>query len=177
MATVNEGETRSTPLIKIEGLHYQSLGGNVPPEQDAEVVGVCLKGRWQPDLLFLKPDDFTRLLVRDSNPAEDATLADLKRAAYHFIYDTLGALAKADIDGLDDHHRTLYGWMQAQDQRASCNELAPKSARWSQASEGVKQLLYDKISSASINGRLLVLVGKALLPIMRREITLRSDAK
>lgn len=122
-------------------------------------------------MLFLKPEDFTKLLARDSDPAEDEMLAGLKRAAYHIIHDTLVATTNADVDGLDDRHRSIYDRMQAQDQRASRNELAPKSARWSKASAGVKQLLYDNVSSASVNGRLLVRIGKALLPIPRREIS------
>jgi len=169
MATINEGETRSTPQIEINGLHYQSLGESIPAEQNPDVVGVCLKGRWQRDLLFLKPEDFTELLARDSDPAEDEMVVDLKRAAYHIIHDALVAITKADVDGLDDHHRSLYDWMQTQDRRASRKELAPKSARWSKASAGVKQLFYDNVSSASVNGRLLVRIGKALLPILRRD--------
>lgn len=98
-------------------------------------------------------------------------LAGLKRAAYHIIHDAFVATTNADVDGLDDRHRSIYDRMQAQDQRASRNELAPKSARWLKASAGVKQLLYHNVSSPSVNGRLLVRIGKALLPILRREIS------
>lgn len=114
MATINDGENHSAPLIKIDGLHYQSLGENVPEEQNADAVGVCLKGDWQPDLVFLKPGHFRQSLAREADPSEKASLVDLRRAAYHLIHDTLGALTHSDIDSLDNHHRSLYDWMQTQ---------------------------------------------------------------
>jgi len=43
MATVDEGETRSTPLIKIDGLHYRSLGESVPAEQNPDVCRCLLE--------------------------------------------------------------------------------------------------------------------------------------
>lgn len=61
--------------------------------------------------------------------------------------------------------------MQIQEQKASRNELAPKSAKWSKASEGVKQLLFDKVSAVGIDGRLLVGVGESVLAIMRKQVS------
>lgn len=171
IATVNEGETQSSPLIKFDGLHYQSLGDNVPKEQNTNEVGVCLKARWQPDFVFMKSTELLPLLARLPDPSEAAVMADLKRIAYHFLHDTLAALTEADIRSLEKHHRSLYDWMVTQDQKASRNELAPRSAKWSKTSEGIKQLLFDKVSSANVDGRMLVRIGKSLLAIMRKEVS------
>lgn len=171
MATVNKGEMEAAPLIKIDGLHYQSLGADAPEEQSADVVGVCLKGQWQPDLLFMKPNDFKPYLFRETDPAEATAIADLKRATYHLLHNALVALTQKDIESLEPHHKLILDWMRAQDEKASRGELGLKSAKWSKASGGVQQLLFDKVSAASINGRLLVRIGKSLLPILRKEVS------
>ena len=171
IATINEGEIESAPLIKIDRVYYQSLGDTAPKEKNANVVGVSLKAQWRPDLVFMTSNDFIPFLSRHLDPSEATIMADLKRITYHFIHDTLIALSEADIKNLDWHHRSLYTWMQIQDQKASRNELAPRSAKWSKASEGVKQLLFDKVSSGVMDGRLLVRIGRSLLAIMRKQVS------
>lgn len=174
IATIDKGSMESTPLIRIDGLYYKSLGGTVPEDQNANAVGVCLKAQWQPDLLFMESNDLMPLLSRQHEPSEATIMADLKRVTYHFLHDTLITLTEADIRTLEPHHQLLFDWMQVQDRKASTNELAPRSAKWSKASEGVKQLLYDKVSSASVDGRLLIRIGKSLLAIMRGQVSPRD---
>ena len=171
IAATDENSKESASLIRIDGLYYQSLGETVPAERNTNAVGVCLKGQWQPDLPFMGSKELMPFLSRQHDASETMVMADLKRATYHFIYDTLTALTEDDIRNLDEHHQLLYDWMQVQNRKASLNELAPRSAKWSKASEGVKQLLYDKVSSASVDGRLLIRVGKSLLAIMRKQVS------
>ena len=61
--------------------------------------------------------------------------------------------------------------MQVQNRKRSLIELAPRSSKWSKASEGVGQLLYDKVSFVDMDGRLLIRIGKSLSGIMGNQMS------
>jgi len=100
---------------------------------------------------------------------EEAVGKDLIRASFYLVHEALSQLTPEDIEILEWHHRRYYDWMLDLKQKATTNELAPKSDRWAQASEGTRHLLIDKAEKSGITGELTVRIGKNLLPIMRRE--------
>ena len=56
-----------------------------------------------------------------------------------------------------------------QDKLGTTGRLARGSASWAKSSEGLKQLLIDEVSSASVNGRLLCRIGRNLPKILKKK--------
>ncbi|KAI8623341.1 reducing type I polyketide synthase [Xylariaceae sp. FL1651] len=157
------------PVVEIEDMHFQSLGGAVDGS-DSPCEQLCLINDWTRSLSLndLSP-------IRDSlkmqAPTDEAAISrDLTRVAYNIVHEVLGQLTKDDIKNLEWHHKRFYEWMLVLNQQAEANQLAPKSERWYKTSEGAKHMLMDKVEKASVNGELAVRIGKNLIPILRKEV-------
>lgn len=171
-AAVTSDVTGAEPpraLVEIEGMHFQSLGRSDAGESN-DSDPVCVTCEWErsPSLNDLAP---LASSLKMEAPTEEIEISkDLARMTYHFVHDVLSQLTKDDIAGLEWYHKRFYEWMQLLEQKASRNELAPRSERWAKMSEGAKYMLMDKVEKASIHGKLTVRIGKNLLGIMRREV-------
>ena len=112
-------------------------------------------------MLRLSPDEAELRLI--------AVLADVKRVSFHFIHDALATLSPTDIENLDWYHKAFYDWMLSQVELAKADQIAPRSSKWLKTSAGVKGILIEKVAGASVSGRMVVRIGKNLLPILRKE--------
>lgn len=170
VSAVNKGETHSCAPLKVGGIHYQSLGAAPVHEQIPNDSKLCMTFKWGRDLSTIDSKSMRESLVVRPSPTETAIIEDLKRATFHFVHDALAALTDADIDNLKGHHKKLFDWIKFQERRASLNQISPKSSRWNRASTGIKQRLYDSVAAASVNGKMLVRIGKNLVSILRKEV-------
>ncbi|KAL9123055.1 MAG: hypothetical protein Q9187_000382 [Circinaria calcarea] len=170
IATFNLGDASFPAPLEIEGLHYQSLGSGLVAEKTMDDSKLCMTIHWERGLSLMRLGDLKESLMIPPEPMEIALFEDLKRATCQIILDVLAALTGSDIEKLDWHHKVLYNWMMLQDRRVRLNQMAPRSSQWIKASEGVKQRLYDQVSSKSANGRMLVRIGRKLLAILRKEV-------
>ncbi|KAK4983979.1 putative secondary metabolism biosynthetic enzyme [Elasticomyces elasticus] len=170
MALVTENNGTTLLVLGIDGMHYQSLGSAARQENDVDESQMCMTVEWDQSLLLAKPGDLKESLMLPPNPGELTLNEDLKRATFHIIHDTLAVLTEADIGNLERHHQLLLEWMRHQVERASRNEFSPRSSRWAKSSDGVKQILYDNVSSRSINRKMLCRIGAKLLSILRKEV-------
>ncbi|KAK4238694.1 hypothetical protein C8A03DRAFT_14873 [Achaetomium macrosporum] len=159
----------TTPVIEMDTMHFQSLGRSAD-EQESAPERLCLITDWKESFALNDKEPLRESLKYDTPEDEKIIAQDLIRATYHFVHDLLQELTEEDIAGLEWHHKVFHTWMLALEQKAAANQLAPKSARWATTPEGVKQMLYDRVEKASINGELAVRLGKNMLAIMRKEI-------
>ena len=169
IATITEGETQSPPVLELNGFYYQSLGNALSSEQNGRESDLCLTAHWEKDLSLMRPEYLKASLLSPPDPSEAAMIQDLRRATYYIIHDTLATLTAEDMNNLDWHHKILVEWMNYQDKRAERNELAPNSSKWARSGRGLKQLLFDNVSSKSVNGEMLCRLGRQLVPILRKE--------
>ena len=119
---------------------------------------------------MMRPEQLQPILVLPPDPSEAAIIEDLKRATSLIIKDTIAVLTESDIENLHGHHRIMFDWMLEMDRRANSNEISPSSSKWARTSEGVKQFLFEKVSNASVNGKMLCRVGQSLPAILRKEV-------
>jgi NADPH:quinone reductase-like Zn-dependent oxidoreductase/SAM-dependent methyltransferase len=159
----------SSPVIELEGMHFQSVG-RAEDEDSQGREKLVLINDWQEAFSLNDPSPLRETLKTSAPSEEKAVAQDLARAAYHFVHDALQQLTEEDIANLEWYHKTFYDWMLLLEKQAANNELAPKSSRWANSSEGVKQMLYDRVAVSSVNGELAVRMGKNLVPIMRKQV-------
>ena len=171
MALTNEDERNAPPVLEISQMHYQSLGNCVKEESIFDETKLCLKSDWVHDLSVVKNETYKQSIQGAMSPQETAIVEDLKRATAYIIHDVLKELTEEDTANLDRHHKTFLDWLRYQQERAAKDEIAPKSSRWYQASEGAKQRLWDQVGAASVNGEMLVRIGNNLLGILRKQVT------
>ncbi|KAI0454862.1 reducing type I polyketide synthase [Xylaria acuta] len=168
-AVIPAGGTTDTPVIEIEDMHFQSLGRTAAGPGQAR-DDLFIVSDWARSLSLNDLTPFRDSLKLET-PADEVVIArDLVRVTYDLVHEALSRLTEHDIENLEWYHKRFYDWMLVLDQQAATNQLAPKSERWSKASDGVKHMLMDKVEKASVNGELSVRIGKNLLPILRKEV-------
>lgn len=171
LTTVDKDNGTLRPRIQIQGLFLQALktmNENKSSFQDAKTHFTT---RWLPDFSMMEPQVIAKCLAFESDPSEVMMHQKLQRAAFHFIHDTLAALSEEDVNRMEWYHKELYQWMISQDLNAAANILDPQSATWGHTTEDSKRLLFDDVASQSTDGKMVCRVGKALLPILRKETT------
>ncbi|KAK2755488.1 Type I Iterative PKS [Arachnomyces sp. PD_36] len=167
-----QDDSSPVPVLEIEGMHYQSLG---PSSEGVHAQNashqLCLTTDWKEDIILSDTNLVRKKLSRPVDPNLKTIEADLTRVACQFAHEAIASLTEQDITALEPHHKQLFAWMQQLEQKAAKNQLAPRSSRWAAASDGIKQMLFDRVTSQSLNGQLLCRVGPALPAIFRKEVT------
>ena len=169
IVTVDESKLSSNPVLTVEGFFCQSIGESLGNEESTEDSRICTTMHWDRSLSLMRQAALRDMLVARADPSEIATIGDLKRAAFYFIHDALTSLTEADVQNMDWHHKNMHDWMKVECEKAACNKLDSRSSKWIKASEGVKEMLFDKVSAKSINGQMLCRIGKNLVRILRKE--------
>lgn len=170
VAAVDEGDIDLVPILKIEGLHLQSVGAMVAQGKTSEDLKICSTMHWECDISLMQPEDLKKLLSFPPDSAEGIIMEDLKRVTFYFIDETLASLTDEDVQTLEWHHRSFYNWMKLQHKRAITGEMSPNSSTWIKSSEGVRRLLIDNVSLKSLNGEMACRIGQNLTSILRKEI-------
>jgi acyl transferase domain-containing protein/NADPH:quinone reductase-like Zn-dependent oxidoreductase len=161
--------TRHNPLVKMESLFCQLVDQpSSAAEQELDETKTCFKMIWHPDWTLMKSSDIRKPLTFNPDPQMVAASIELNRATFYYIHDALAKLTDSEIANLLPHHKTLFQWMQKIDNLVMSGELAQGSASWVAASEASKQILYDEVSHASVNGTLLCRIGHSLTDILRQ---------
>ncbi|KAL2833622.1 polyketide synthase [Aspergillus pseudoustus] len=168
IAMTSAGADFSRPVLEVEGMYYQSLGAG-STRQDSETLDpLCLKIDWREHLDLCEVQHIKDRVLRDHRDQVDTRLQDdLTRAAFHIIHDALDSLTERELDHAKRHHPELYAWMLQVQEQAAANELARRSERWAQTSEGIKEMLFDRVRTQSLNGKVLVASGPFLEAFLR----------
>ncbi|KAI0538759.1 putative polyketide synthase [Xylaria digitata] len=169
VATVVPVGATETPVIEIEGMHFQSLG-RTAEEATPHRKDLCIINEWTKSFSLNNLTPLEESLKMDAPADEVAIGRDLVRVTYNLVHEALSQLTAHDIENLEWHHKRFYNWMLLLDHQGATNQLAPKSERWSKASDGVKHMLMDRVEKASVNGELSIRIGKNILPILRKEV-------
>ncbi|KAF4951264.1 hypothetical protein FSARC_12963, partial [Fusarium sarcochroum] len=158
-------------VLAVTNMRYQALGNSITSSNLQSTSNLALRTEWVHDMSIIGSEAYKQSLQGQISEQEVLLLEDLKRASAYFIYDILQSLAQEEIDQLEWHHKVMYEWLLYQQDLATKNEIAPRSSTWARAKPGIKQRLWDQVAAASVNGEMLVRIGKNLLGIMRKEIT------
>lgn len=148
-------------FIKVEGMSCRSID-RTSVEDDTYDPTLCLKTTWDYHLSFLTKEDLHQRLARTGDPNESAKMTELKRAVFDISQDVLESLTEKDQGKLEWHHELLVRWMRLYHESSS-SEFAPLTPE-------EREALLQKVSSQSVNGKILCRVGKELLSILRKEI-------
>lgn len=166
-----ESATSTNPLLSLDGFVVESIGtplGQSGVPYDDQKLSIS---EWTPALSFTTPETVKAKLTTPFDPAEGETVMDLRHASIHFISDALRQLDAADVAQLEWYHKRYLAWMKLQITLAGQDMLGPKSSDWVHDDAEVRAQLLEKVSKASVNGELLIQLGKHMLPILRHEIT------
>jgi acyl transferase domain-containing protein/predicted O-methyltransferase YrrM len=169
ISTVNQGAEESPRLLEIGGMYYQSLGSSSTAKEPVDATQ-CMTLHWERDLSFLTRDYLRDYLKMPPDPAEIEIVKDLRRATFHIVHDTLSVLKPEQIPTLEWYYQRFYNWMKVIDDLALQNRIAPTSSQWIEASHDEKQILFDKVAEASVNGKMLCRFRENLLAILRKEV-------
>ena len=169
--TTDVSEPSDTPVLTVEGLFCQSIGDALNGKRDTAQGNLCSTIHWDRALSLMTPEKIKRTITDQSDSRQITLISDLKRAAFYLINDALRSLTEEDVQNMDLHHKKMYGWMKVEVEKAARDEQAPRSSKWFKASQGVKEMLFEKVSSSSVDGQMLCRVGKSLARILRKEVT------
>ena len=128
VTTINKGDIDTTPVLKIEGLHLQTVGTTVAQGRTPENVKLCSTMLWERDISLMKPEDMKKPLSFPPNPVEAKVMEDLKRVTFYFIDETLATLTDEEVQTLNWHHKSFYNWMKLQ-HRAIIDEMSREEKR------------------------------------------------
>ncbi|KAH0433744.1 hypothetical protein CcaCcLH18_05731 [Colletotrichum camelliae] len=162
---------RPSDVIRLDKLFLQAVPLST---KDGFVSGgpsICSKMSWELDILHQIPSQVQDAWKISLTHQEADFEKKLLRGSYYLIHDALVELENEDGKNWAWHHRILFGWMKAVRDLGRTGALGPRSANWSRAGRGIKQLLYDDLSDTDASGRLTVSVGQNLASIVRGEVT------
>nr|WHN38867.1 polyketide synthase 6 [Elsinoe perseae] len=165
----NDGH--DSTVIEIHQLYCQVIGNAFSDHEVPADAGLCSTLSWGRDLDRIDPHEFEDLLHAPPDSEELGRIADAKRVAFHLIHDAVKELADDDSETFEWYHKIMYSWMKLQVKLAQENQLASNSSRWLKTSQGVKQMLYEKVRSASVTGEMMLRIGSQLPGIFRKQIT------
>ncbi|KAL2813950.1 hypothetical protein BDW59DRAFT_24526 [Aspergillus cavernicola] len=157
----------STPVIEIDGLVCQSLGGAMRRPDEPEL---CSSWKWEPDLTLLNLESLKESMKIAPLQPEIDTMMELRRGTILYIHEAVSALTPADLHQLEWHHVKLYDWMTEQLRLAREDKLGPDSSTWLGISPEEKSVLLEKMGTASVNGEMIQRLGPQLLAMLRQEI-------
>lgn len=170
ISVLNAEDNDVEPALEVKGLFCQSVSRSIGVEKPSDDPKTCFKTLWHPDWTFLSTAEIREPLTFAPDPQEISISKKLVRAAFHFIHDAIAELSDEDVRDMEWHHKLLFDWMKVQDNLGTTGQLARGSASWARSSEGLKQLLFDEVSSASVNGRLLCRMGRNLPQILKKKV-------
>nr|Q86ZD9.1 RecName: Full=Squalestatin tetraketide synthase; Short=SQTKS; AltName: Full=Highly reducing polyketide synthase 1; Short=HR-PKS 1; AltName: Full=Squalestatin S1 biosynthesis cluster protein pks1 [Phoma sp. C2932]AAO62426.1 type I polyketide synthase [Phoma sp. C2932] len=166
----SKADSEHTPVLEIKGLRNQSVGQMAPQPGDSSNNDLCFKLDWAPDISSVKQERLKEKFGFPLDPTEADIIMGLRQACIHFIHRSLQSLTAPDRDQLDWHQKRFYDWMVLQIQLAEEDRLAPNSSAWLQCSSSDEQKLLENVRASSVNGQMVVHVGKSMLAILRHEI-------
>ncbi|QKX60887.1 uncharacterized protein TRUGW13939_08033 [Talaromyces rugulosus] len=159
--------TLHDPLAKVESLFCQSVERpSYDAEKELDEAKTCFKMIWHPDWTLMASSDIRKPLTFNPDPQMNAISMELNRATFYYIHDVLAKLTDSEIENLLPHYKTMLQWMVKIDNLVMSGELAQGSESWVAANEASKQILYDEVSQASVNGSLLCRIGHSLMDIL-----------
>lgn len=147
------------PVIQIDGLRMVSIADNQDTSPIDELM--LLHTLWEPSLGFQSPTDLQARIIESPDSAEAVVFDDLQQATINVIHDALQQLSPDDEEKLDWYHKKYVAWMRDQD-ATFYDTMAIQG-------EHEKLELYSRVTSSSVNGRMLDLVGRHLLSFLKKE--------
>jgi acyl transferase domain-containing protein/NADPH:quinone reductase-like Zn-dependent oxidoreductase len=165
----SKGSTSHDPLVKMESLFCQLVDQpSSSAEQELDETKTCFQMKWHPDWTLMAASDIRKPLTFTPDPQEVAMSMELNQATFHYIHVALATLADSDVANLLPHHQKMFQWMQKIDDLVINGESFQGSSSWIGASEASKEILYDRVSQASVDGSLLCRIGHSLVEILRQ---------
>jgi acyl transferase domain-containing protein/NADPH:quinone reductase-like Zn-dependent oxidoreductase/ubiquinone/menaquinone biosynthesis C-methylase UbiE len=164
------GTNTTTPAVEVHTLRCQAIGSTLGTQKAAQQLGVCCTTTWKPDFTLLGHVQFASMLKMPPNALELEAIADAKRASFYLIQEALSQLTETDVKNMEWYHKIYYDWMLHQVELAKANRISARSSKWLTASEGLKQMLIEKVKTTSVSGEMVVRIGRNLLSILRKEI-------
>ena len=167
--SVSELGSSAWPVIEIDGFQCNSVGMSAIEEKDVEATKLCFGMRWEHDISLMTPEDFESLFKVEREPSEAILDSELQQATFHVVKDTVEAITASDLRNLAPHHQAMYNWMKKQYDLGEQEKLDLQTSEWLHTSKSDKELLFEKVEKASVNGELMLRVGRNLLSIFHKE--------
>ncbi|KAF7554507.1 hypothetical protein G7Z17_g2865 [Cylindrodendrum hubeiense] len=171
ISVVNQGGDENASCLQIDDFYAQSIPQEFGDDAASKEPVMCLKSRWEVDILHDFPKAVKDSMRLDVDPQEIEFDDNLDQASYHFIRDALVQLEGQSTEKVQWYHKILIDWMKAIVAQAASGKLASGSQNWAKASKGMKMLLFDELEARNAVGALLCRVGRNLVDIVRGEIT------
>lgn len=162
------------PVLHIEDLVLQSLGGSALPERNNTpwTKEVCNELVWAPDMSLATPEYLGSLKQQFANAVdreETRIITDLRRACIYFIDDALASLSPSDVQKLDGHHKKYHAWLREQLELAASGQLGPGSADWTNDDATERNRRLEGAAVKSVNGEMVCRLGPHLAAMLRGE--------
>lgn len=157
-------------LVEVTKLYCQSLENTYVSADALDRNKLCMTMSWAPDLTLMAIEDLKRSLQLSASAMETGIINDMRRAVFHFIRRALEALTEFDQQNFSWHQKIFYKWMRLQSKLAEFNQLGPRSSTWAQDSEIDLEVLFESVSTSSVNGEMTCRIGNALIGILRNQI-------
>jgi NADPH:quinone reductase-like Zn-dependent oxidoreductase/ubiquinone/menaquinone biosynthesis C-methylase UbiE len=168
-ASIFVNDSQESPILIVDKLSCKSLGIAIGVEDTLQTSNKALTIHWADDISANAASVLKDRLLFPPSVSEMAVVANLRRACYYVIHDALQQLDASDIEQLEWHHKAMYQWMLDQEKRAMTNRMGETSYQWRDDPEPVQRELIERAGCESIDGEMAIRVGRALVPIFRRQ--------
>ena len=170
MAIFNGSLDSGPPVVEVEELYCQSLGGIAAKSSTVGRKKLCMTLRWDLDISQERPQHMKSLLKQPTNKGEIDGINDMRKIVYLFICQALTSLDDSDAKSFSKEQEAFYRWMRLQRKLGDLDLLGHESSVWGECSELEMQSLSNAVRKASVNGEMLCLIGTHLADILRGKV-------
>ncbi|KAK2598024.1 hypothetical protein QQS21_005861 [Conoideocrella luteorostrata] len=168
------------PLVVVEGLKLQDIGDHseVSSNEAQDTSKIGLHQVWDVDLDLLSSQNLTALLTLHllEVPEPDINiLYDLELAAFVVCKRVLRSFRPSDVTKFAHHHRLFFEFIEQQRELATQGKLpyqslAKDGCDWLHTDEEFDRKLFDRVSRATIDGKLLCRVAAVMNQILEGRV-------
>ena len=170
VVTFNESLDSQVPVVEIDELFCQSLGGISVTTTATEKKKLCMTMRWDYDITGIRPCHMRDLLTLSTGQAETDIIKAMRKLVYLFICLALANVTETDTKSFSREQKSFYRWMRLQRKLGDLDLLGHESTEWAHCSEQEKNSLFDSVKAASVNGEMLCRIGPQLVNILRGKV-------
>ena len=170
MSIFNGSLDSGLPVVEIEELYSQSLGGIVANSSVFDRTKLCMTLRWDLDISQVCTQQMKSLLRQPMDQGETNCINDMRKFVYLFICQALTSLDDSDIKSFSKEQKAFYQWMSLQRKLGDLDLLGHESSVWGECSELEMQSLSNAVRKASVNGEMLCLIEIHLADILRGKV-------
>ena len=165
------------PQIIIEGFRTTALSamtdGLVSNDLSTNTRKLCSELVWKEDIALLNREEATEVFRNAASGVKHfahSTIRELELASFIYIQRVLRSFTPKEVEDFPYHLKLYFHWMEHQRDLAFQGSLEHQSPDWLTLDPDSEKQILKRVSTQSIDGKLLCRVGEHLISIFKGEV-------